>query len=196
MVLSMSEDSSNDADAALVASILNKDRNSTLRFIVQYRQLFMSEARKILRVRGGTQEDMEDMSQIIFTRLFSNDFSVLRHYDASKGSLEGFLRRFARNSILSHLRRKTEIPIAYLESQVDHNSLGMGFEELALTDLINSFFALRPSEEREFFDKVFIEDRTVEEISKSMGLTAHAVYQRKSRMRRDLQEFLQETLGP
>ena len=197
MVLFMTEDSRNDADAAIIASVLNEDRDSIRRFVAQYRPIFLTEARRMLKAKGRNREDAEDITQVIFAGIFSNNFAVLRHYDASLRSLKWYLRNFAHYRIKDYLRHRYEIPTEFENinhlinfEQINSSSSYMELEKLEIGEQINSFLDTCSLEERQLFIDLFLVEYSPAEVSKRLGLSLDAVYQRKLRLRHKLAKYL------
>jgi len=163
-------------------------------------------ARVLLRIRQRYQrrsvrQEVEDLTQEVFLVLFADQARVLRSWDRRRGlSLHGFVGLVAERRALSLLRTGkrnpwTEDPT--LTDELDQASAAPGPEGIAVSkDLLT--LLLRRLEEtlsplgRHLFELLYIQERTVEEVTSLTGMSRDAVYAWRSRLRRLSQRLLHE----
>lgn len=174
------------AAAELVATLAPVIRRSVIKTLLRDRS----------RSGGGVAQEAEDMTQEVLLSLFSEDLRIFRAWQPERGlSLESFVAFVARRQALSLLRTRRTNPFhlqptdpADLENQPPssrgrdaHRSTEhrQSLERLAL--------ALRARLSPiglEMFQRLFVEEQSVSDISRNTGLSAESVYQWRTRIKK------------
>lgn len=174
------------SDAALIARIVARDETALAALYDRYAGMLSSVLNRILRDTQAAEEILQD----IFYQLWRN----AAQFDASRGSLPGWLMVIGRNRAISRLRRHTpskgeelvENTVALpfnLESTVAQQQL-LNRVKGALEDL--------PKEQRAAVELAYFEGMTHSEIARRTGDPLGTV---KTRLRSAL-ETLKRNLHP
>jgi len=190
-------------DEQVLARALSGDRRALEALVKQLTPVIQARAARVLWKHRGAGEPVRqavnDATQDVFTSLFASEGKVLRDWDPARGlSLRNFVGLVAARQVMSNLRkRSTEAPTAELD---DAEALGLGSDTLESrlleTDLVVKLFdrfraAFSPLG-FEVFERLYVRDQSVPEVEKECGLTADAVYQWRSRLRRLARRLLTE----
>lgn len=174
------------SDAALVERIQRRDESALAALYDRYAGMLSSLLNRILRDTQAAEEILQD----IFFQLWQN----ASRFDASRGSLPGWLTVIARNRAISRLRRHNPaagdplpetiaMPASSLESAVSQREL-MGRVKSVLQNL--------PGEQRAALELAYFEGLTHSEIAQRTGDPLGTV---KTRLRSAL-ETLKRNLQP
>ena len=202
--------------ADLVRSALAGDPTALNRLVAVLTPVVQARvARTLLAHRfllaGGRdlRQEVEDLSQDVFLKLFSRDAHVLRSWQAELGlSLENFVGMVAEREVWSFLRsgrrnpRKEDpsIPLEELKAEV----LEPGPEKVATIREHLGLLLDRLREELSplgwwLFELLFVQELSVNEVRDASGLSADAVYAWRSRLRslaRKLEAEMSGNTGP
>lgn len=151
------------SDAALIQRIVGRDESALAETYDRYAGMLSSVLNRILRDTQAAEEILQD----IFYQLWR----TAANFDASRGSLPGWLMVIARNRAISRLRRhnpalgdelveNTVVLQSNLESSVAQNQL-MGKVKGALENL--------PKEQRAAIELAYFEGLTHSEIAERTG---------------------------
>jgi RNA polymerase sigma-70 factor, ECF subfamily len=151
------------SDAALMERIMQRDETALATLYDRYAVILSSVLNRILRDTQATEEILQD----IFFQLWSSP----SRFDASRGSLPGWLVVIARNRAISRLRRHnpaagdelheaTVIPTFNFENAVSQKQL-LGRVKSALENL--------PKEQRAAIELAYFEGLTHSEIAQRTG---------------------------
>jgi RNA polymerase sigma-70 factor (ECF subfamily) len=150
------------------------------------------------------RQEVEDLSQDVFLKLFSRDSHVLRDWQAERGlSFQNFVGMVAEREVLSFLRSRRnpwrEDPSFTLE-ELKVETLGRGPEKAAASRELLALLLDRLHEELSplgwwLFKLLFVQERTLKEVRAASGLSSAAVYAWRSRLRRLARKLLAEMSG-
>ena len=152
-------------------------------------------------LRGSIDQEVEDLTQMVFAALFADDNRLLRAWEPDRGSLRTFCRQVARARTLDFLRRRSRRPWAERAMAPDRLAYAAGSdtsgsleERVAYSQIMTTAFhrvrtKLSPSGQ-ELFSLMFEQQRTTAELTEVTGMSSSALDQRRSRMRRQLREAL------
>jgi RNA polymerase sigma factor (sigma-70 family) len=150
---------------------------------------------------SGRQE-VEDLTQEVFLKLFARDGRVLRSWQPERGlSLANFVGLVAERQVLSFLRRRnpwkevqslTEDKIDVVDPypRPDDDSR----KQLAL--LLDRLRESLSPKGWQLFDLIYIQELSQAEVEAASGLSADAVYAWRSRLRRLARKLRDEMSGP
>jgi RNA polymerase sigma factor (sigma-70 family) len=189
-----------EAELELVRAALTGDRGAIRRLVGRLRPLVHTEVAHLLLRRTAAsgrnaRQDLEDLVQEVFARLWADDGKLLRRWDPVRGrSLDSWVRLVARSRVLDQLRSPRRNP-AHGESLEDpeiDRAVSIDAPSLAATigareDLERIQAHLREQlSERDWmlFIALFAEGCGVQQVSEEVGMTTAAVYQWKSRVAR------------
>src|SRR5580704_16704345 len=88
-----------DTDWSLLARVVRQDESALAALYDRYSRLVYSEAVRILRDIGAAEEILQD--------IFYQVWRTAEKFDASRGSLPGWLLVVTRNRAISKLRRRS-----------------------------------------------------------------------------------------
>lgn len=165
-------------------------------------------ARVLLRAgsidrRGGSvRQEVEDLTQEIFCRLFSDDAQALKSWDEAKGlSLLGYVGMIAERECISIVRSKkrnpyTERPteaadlehVLYDPKQAETDVLTRQMARTLYARLHKSLSPLGFT----VFEKLFCQEQTPESVCEELGMTADALYAWRSRIRKTARALADE----
>lgn len=148
-----------------------------------------------LAARVRVRADAEDLTADTLHRFVDR----IAHYDASKGSVRGWVLTIARNALIDHLRRAGRQNIAPLED-VEHVLSDARFAPDAgevdpRVQQVRDALADHPPTTREMFALRYGEGLTVAETAAVLGLSESAAKQRFSRALRAIKERLEDPTG-
>jgi RNA polymerase sigma-70 factor (ECF subfamily) len=188
-------------DHELVSAALGGERQAVARLVARLTPVIQARvARCVLRFRSGSgrvRQDVDDLAQDVFLRLFEQDGRVLRSWQPARGlSLENFVGLVAERQSISFLRTGKRNP--WREEEADEEALAAvpsahvePAEEVASADFVAHLHerlreTLTPLGMR-LFELLYVEERSVEEVCAATALSADAVYAWRSRLRRTAQ---------
>jgi RNA polymerase sigma-70 factor, ECF subfamily len=151
------------SDAALMDSIMQRDETALAALYDRYSGMLSSVLNRILRDTQAAEEILQD----IFFQLWRN----ASQFDASRGSLPGWLMVIARNRAISRLRRHN--PAAGEELQENNVSLPFNLESAVaqqeLLGRVKGALETLPKEQRAALELAYFEGLTHSEIAKRTG---------------------------
>jgi RNA polymerase sigma factor (sigma-70 family) len=189
-----------EAELELVRAALTGDRVSIRRLVGRLRPIVHTEVAHLLLRRQAAmgrsaRQELDDLVQEVFARLWADDGKLLRRWDPARGrSLDSWVRLVARSRVLDQLRSRRRNP-AHGESLDDvelEHAASADAPSLAATlgareDLERIQLRLREQlSERDWmlFIALFAEGCGVQQVSEEIGMSTAAVYQWKSRFAR------------
>jgi RNA polymerase sigma-70 factor (ECF subfamily) len=152
------------------------------------------------------QTEMQDITQEVFLSLFAADGKALRAWDPRRGlSLQNFVGLIAQHQVVSILRTGKRSP--WPDDPTDAAILdGYQGTEPAADAVIGSREQLVTLLERvrgrlsprglELFQRMIIEEESIEELGAATGLSRDALYQWKTRLLRLVREISAEIEAP
>ncbi len=152
------------------------------------RAIYDEHASLVLSIcRRTVGADAEDVVQQVFVAAWRGRSS----FDASKGSLAGWLTGIAKFKAVDHLRAKGRRPQSANQEVEDSASTAADVGRVADRMLLTRALATLPEERRRVVALAFFEDFTHQEISEHLSMPLGTV---KSHVRRGL-EALRHVLG-
>ena len=202
----MSGEPQASVDRELVSAALDGERRAVARLVARLTPVIQARvARCVLRFRAGSgrvRQDVDDLAQDVFLRLFEEDGRVLRSWDPTRGlSLENFAGLVAERHAISHLRTGKRNP--WREEEAAEEMLAElpsaavePAQEVASADFMSRLHerlreTLTPLG-MHLFELLYVEERTVEEVCSATALSTDAVYAWRSRLRRTARELCQQ----
>lgn len=164
-------------------------------------------ARGLLRRRVGlaagrdVRQEVEDISQEIFLALFEDDAKVLRSWEPRRGlSLENFVGLVAERQTASILRSGKRSPWKEdptLVDELDRRAQGADPEDVAASREELRMLVERLREKlsplgRHLFELLYLRELSVAEVAEVTDMSADAVYQWRSRLRRQAQNLFHD----
>jgi RNA polymerase sigma-70 factor (ECF subfamily) len=196
-------------DSDLVQAALAGERAAVVRIVERLTPVIQARvARCVLRYRSGSghvRQDVEDLAQDVFMRLFEEGGRVLGAWDPERGaSLENFVGLVAERHAISMLRTGKRNP--WREEAMDDATLDAApdaqpgpADEVAAADLMERLHDrlrehLSPLG-MQLFGLLYVEERSVEDVCRTTRLSSDAVYAWRSRLRRTAQALYRELLS-
>lgn len=171
---------------------LKKRDEKALEYVLEeYGGLLLSIIKKHLFYFPWLQE--ECMNDVLF--------KIWRHieqFDEQKSTFKNWSAGIARYQSIDYLRKyRKEL------EQVDLSKVEIGREDSRLTEMIDGEISEELEQmlscltvaDRQLFLELFLEERNVEEVSKDLGIKKEAVYQRVSRGKKKMLQFLEHKEG-
>ena len=181
------------SDTELVTLVLEQNTFANTELFCRYKSLIKS----ILYNKGVNQTDSEDLSMVIFAKIFSK----INTFDIEKGSLKSWISRIVNNTIIDYYRsNKNKYQTVYISLiNNNENEFTFDFASTLSTDseiitketleLLYSAIQKLPSKYKNIVE-LLIEDKNNHEISKITGINANAIGVQKLRALKQLKEIL------
>jgi RNA polymerase sigma factor (sigma-70 family) len=139
-------------------------------FDLEYKRLYPKIFRQIcLRYANGDKEKANDFCQLGFIKVHQK----MGMYDGS-GSLEGWIQRIIKNTIIDELRKEKRSP---KRKDVDFGREDLGLEDMpneepmfSMSDIKDAMETLSPSYKR-IFNMYYFEDMSHQEIADELGIS-------------------------
>jgi RNA polymerase sigma factor (sigma-70 family) len=196
-------------DSDLVQAALAGERTAVVRIVERLTPVIQARvARCVLRYRAGSghvRQDVDDLAQDVFVRLFEEGGRVLLAWDPERGaSLENFVGLVAERHAISSLRTGKRNP--WREEAMDDVTLDAApsaqpgpAEEVAAADLMDRLHdrlreTLSPLG-MQLFGLLYVEELSVEDVCRTTRLSSDAVYAWRSRLRRTAQALYRELVS-
>ena len=192
-----------DGDAKILAAALTGDRDAINALIDRLAPVVQIRVARALRRRGipkgrDVRQEMQDLVQDVFARLFARDAKALRDWDPNKGaSLQTFVGVIADREVISTLRTAKRSP--FTEEPTDpaeqrRVSTAPRPDEHAaarqsLDRLLDSLAAKLSPLGYRVFELLWCEERSVEDVCAELDLSRDAVYAWRSRIRKLAREL-------
>ena len=173
---------------------LRRHNEDALEFVLRrYGNLLKSEIRCYLQ---GYQDEQEQCLLDVLMRIWDN----IDKFDASMGSFPNWIVALSRYRAIDFLRRNAGVEISSLEELLERgDDVLASLEETASIDiseeiikaedfkekLCDALGSLEPKD-RELFIKLFIEEISVEDLSRQTGMSKPIIYNRVSRGRKKI----------
>jgi RNA polymerase sigma-70 factor (ECF subfamily) len=200
-----------DLSPALIASAIAGDRRSVTVLIEVLTPIVQAKAARALcrrRFTSGSRDvrqEVADLTQSVFLALFSANTHALKQWDPARGlDFCGFVGMLAEREIASILRSRRRSPwteepteLEDLDSSTDLEigpELTTGSRE-TLRAVIEKLHGRLSERGLELFYELLVEQRSVEEVCSTTGMTADAVYAWRSRLGRTVRSLAAEVLS-
>lgn len=139
-------------------------------FDLEYKRLYPKIFRQIcLRYANGDKEKANDFCQLGFIKVHQK----MGMYDGS-GSLEGWIQRIIKNTIIDELRKEKRSP---KRKDVDFGYEDLGLEDIpneepifSMSDIKDAMESLSPSYKR-IFNMYYFENMSHQEIADELGIS-------------------------
>ncbi len=167
-------------------------------FVSRYERLITSCVLKVLRRYGAvfSSEDLEDLINDVWVTLLRDDMKKLRQYDATRGfRIASFIGLVATNTTIDHLRSRQVEARPLDDVMEDYVSMAATPARDAVEDreqmaIAREALARLSVEERAFVVHVFHDERSPEELARTLGVTTNTIYSRKFKIREKLQRIV------
>jgi RNA polymerase sigma factor (sigma-70 family) len=197
-------------DHEVIRRALSGDR-SQLRFIVNALTPVIQArvAKVLLRAgaldrRGSVRQEVEDLSQEIFCRLFAEDGRVLRAWDPEKGlSVVGYAGLIAERECISIVRSRRRNPYTERPTEALALEAAQPVRDGAESDVLTREMAralctklqdtLSPLGFK-VFELLFCDEQTPESVCATLDMTPDAVYAWRSRIRKTARQLADELM--
>jgi RNA polymerase sigma-70 factor (ECF subfamily) len=172
-------------------------------FVQRYERLIASCVLKSLRRYGATfsRDDLDDLVADVWLVLLRDDMRKLRQYDAERGfRIASFLGLVATNATIDHLRARQADATPLDDVLEDYLSLRAeaprdAVEAREEAELARAALAQLSGDERAFIVDCFHDERSPEELARTLGVTTNTVYSRKFKLREKLQKIVRALDG-
>jgi RNA polymerase sigma factor (sigma-70 family) len=199
-------------ERALIGAALAGDREAIRRLTGRLRPVVHAEVAHLLLRRGPrhaaqARQEVEDLVQEVFARLWADNGERLRRWAPERGrSLDSWVRLVARSRALDLLRSRRQSPWQGEPTEpeaLDRVPLADDAAQVGTVDARDSLERMqawlrdRLSErDWQLFLSLFAEEIPVQQVCEEVGMTPAAVYQWKSRFVRNLlPEMVRELEG-
>jgi RNA polymerase sigma-70 factor (ECF subfamily) len=174
-----------ETDDSIINRILKGERNAYALLVDKYKDRVFSLVIGIVR----NNEVAEEIAQDVFIKAYTS----LKKFRRDAG-FSTWLYRIAYNTAISETRKR-KIPQRSFDEQLERTATIEAEEHDTETSetkqrLLEKALELLPAEEKMILMLYYFEDNSVEEISKSTGLTASNVKVRLFRLRNKLKELM------
>jgi len=185
----------------LVREALAGDQDSLARLVAKLTPVIQARIARTLKIGGGrnVRQDVEDLTQEVFLHLFCH--GVLRSWKPERGlSLENFVGLVSKREALSFRRSHRRNPrneVLVDTANLDVVDPKQGPEEAAASREQFCLLLERLQEELSphgwhLFDLLYVQELSLKETMAATGLSAVAVYARRSRLRRLAKRLISE----
>jgi DNA-directed RNA polymerase specialized sigma24 family protein len=200
--------SETEAQAALIARALRREP-AAVRALVDLLSPVISRRVTSALWRRDPRRDFrteaQDMTQEVFLSLFAADGKALRAWDASRGSLAAFVGLLAQHQVSSILRTGKTSPWSDEPTEAGaFDRLGdvgptpeavIGSRE-RVTALLDRVRQRLSPDGLVLFQRVILEEETIDELAAATGMSRDALYQRKTRFLKLVREVAAEIDAP
>lgn len=179
-------------DELALRAVIRHEPGAVREFVREYAPIFMAVIRRI--VVGRWREKEDDLLQDILLGLFRNEARVLRMWDPQKGrSLKTFLQHFAQQRTIDFLRQQQrnsrEVPIGD-SSLLQENQPAPEAKDMEVPEWVEQLHArfrteFSPEDQR-IVEMTYVQELSVREVARALGLSEDVVYQRRHRLKQRL----------
>jgi RNA polymerase sigma-70 factor (ECF subfamily) len=196
------------SDTALIEAALGGDERAMRRLVDDLAPVIQARVAKVL-LRGaggrGIRPDVEDLTQEIFASLFDDAGKILRAWQPERGlSLRNFVGLVATRQATSIVRSGRTNPWRddpatpeelhpHLPAQVSPEAQVVSRD--LLREVAERFEANATPLAQQMFVVLFVEQRSVEEVSAELGMAVDAVYAWRSRLSKRMRTLIAEVMS-
>lgn len=193
----------------LVRDALAGDRVALRAFIGVMTPIIQARVvRGLLRRRAQAagrdlRQDVEDMTQDVFSALFAHDGRVLRAWDPGRGlSLVNFVGLVADRQVASTLRSGRKNPWRDTPEELDEIEAGSELvpdaepqleSRRALERLLDRMRESLSTRGLELFKRLYVDEEPIEDVATKMNMTREAIYAWRNRVTKLLRTISAET---
>jgi RNA polymerase sigma factor (sigma-70 family) len=181
-------------DRELLSKCASGDRKASETLVRRFSDLVYGSIQYTLMAKHVpfNRQDLEDLHNTVFLRLFEQGCKKLRQYQGKNGcSLASWIRMIAVRTVLDHLRKKgvdamvwqkRRIPLEELpELKADEVEFGAQIEQAEQGRLLQDGMQRLPSRDRLFIKLHFDHELPVAEVAEAMHLSIGNAYTVKHR---------------
>lgn len=171
---------------------MKKGNEEALRYIIQtYGNLVKSVIGKYLYLFKEEQEEC-------FDDVFLNIWKHIDSFDNTRNSFANWTAAVARYKAVDYLRRcKRQFEEVALEDEmfVSEDKRLLALMEGEISEETEQILQCLKPEERELFEKLFVEELTIAQVSEKFRTNPNVIYKRLSRARKRMRELFPEKIS-
>jgi RNA polymerase sigma-70 factor (ECF subfamily) len=191
-----------------VLDALEGDRSAIRVFVARMTPVIQARVvRGLLRRRAqaagrDVRQEVEDMTQEVFSALFAHNGRALRAWDPGRGlSLANFVGLVADRQVASMLRSARRNPWRDIPEELDEIESEAELvpdaepqiqSRRSLELLLDRMRASLSSRGLELFQRLYVDEEPIEDVAERMKMTRHAIYAWRSRVAKILRTFASE----
>ena len=192
-----------EEDRRLIAECVSGDRKASEVFVRRFSNLVYRSVLYTLRTRHVPYQgqDLEDLHNTIYLKLFEQDCKKLRQYEGRNGcSLATWIRIIAVRTVLNHIRKKGVDAILWQKKRVPLDEMpevrGDAEESWVLMDraererMVQDGVRNLPPRDRLFMKLHFEQGLPVEEVATALKISVQNVYTIKHRAIKKLKSYV------
>ena len=183
-----------DEDQPLLSGCISGDGRASVIFVQRFSGLVYGSVKNTLTIKHVpfNSQDLEDLHNTIFLRLFEQRCNKLRQFQGKNGcSLASWIRLVAVRTVLNHIRKKGIDAIGWQKKLISINDLSeLKEDEMETWDVMEKAEQGRllqdgiqnlPPRDRLFMKLHFEKDLSMKEVADAMQLSIQNVYTVKHR---------------
>ena len=193
----------------LLSGCLAGDKNASETFVRQFSNLVYQSVRHIFIIKqvSFNPQDIEDLHNTVFLRLFEDGCKKLRQYQGKNGcSLGSWIRVVTIRIVMNHFRKKGLNAIAWKKKQVSIDDLPelVVNEMTPLTEmekaeqerLLEDGIQNLPPRDRLFMKLHFDQGLTMTEVAHAMHISVQNAYTLKHRAIQRVKSYVESAVKP
>lgn len=186
-------------DPAIVAALIAGEPGAWDLFVERHAGLVTAVVRRLLQGRGagGSQADVDDLTENVFLMLLEDDKALLRRYDPSY-RLSAYLAVLARTAVHRWLRRqkaRVQLPDEMWDEAVRDEALAPVSEEARHGELrgaLHEVLDRLPAKEQRVLRLYYFEGQDYDGIARTLGIAKNSVGAALTRARARLADALRQ----
>lgn len=170
------------ADQALVEALLAEEPGSWDLFVERYAGLVASVVRRIFRTRGkgGSQADIDDVTENVFVMLLERDSRLLKRYDSAHklSAYVAVIARTASHRYLRTMRDKVDLPDEMWGDSIADSGQNTASAETAGLEMRNALhetMAELSERDQRVLRLFYFDGRDYQSIARTLGLSVNSV---------------------
>ncbi|WP_032123271.1 sigma-70 family RNA polymerase sigma factor [Clostridium amazonitimonense] len=179
-----------DKDKEIIKGIIEKDHKALECFILKHGSMIYNVVSSVLN-NSHERDSIDECINDILLCLWDN----MDCFSVEKGNFKSWLICISKNKALDYKRKlvksldSTDIEDVQISSQSDIEENYISQEESKQLACVLDELGQKDSE---IFKRKYLNDESVEEISKNMGMSTMSIYKRLSRGRRKLRKLMEK----
>ena len=167
-----------EVDRRILTRCLSGEAGAWEEFVDRFIGVFVHVIRHTAHSRSVdlSQDDVEDLCSEIYLTLLKNNFAVLRHYKG-RSSLATYLAVVARRIVVKAItRRRKSAAMGHIAAH--HSAVQAGVESrpsLAEVEEVRGLISGLPESEAAVVRLFYLEGRSYQEISQTLGISENSV---------------------